>query len=602
MTDSGDEGTPADPTAESVHLSRIADGYLAVDEDWTTTDASVPAAALVDRDREQLVGADFWEAFPAAAGTQFQREYESVLKSGEPTSFRARYDPLDAWFEVDAYPDGDGLAIYFRDVTDDVLRDRLFRRLETATGRLQATETVDETWAETVDIVETVLELPLVSCRRRIDDRLVPVAASEAAAQRDFDPVEPGDPLWAAYEAGEQTVVDPVDPDEGVANVLLYPLGEHGLLGVADFETETYPEYLVEVGATLADHLATALDRAAREETLRERERSLERYETIVQTAGDAIYWLDDEGRFQRVNEQMLALTGRDRETLVGAHASLVFAERDVATSAAHIRAMVRGDRSPPVTESVTAITADGTRRHCEVSIAPLFVDGELDGTVGVLRDRTDLKRREQRLVVMDRVLRHNLRNKMNLVLGELDELPDDEHTAVIRTAATDLLSLSDDARRFADVIDPEGETRTTLDLTGIVERVVTDFQRGYPEATLRGETSPEVTVLANPAVEMAVTELVENALTHAGEAPTVTVTVRRDGEWVVLEVHDDGPGIDETELEALEIGTERPLTHASGLGLWLVSWTVESSGGTVDFDTSDGTCIRLRLPAGDRN
>jgi len=172
----------------------------------------------------------------------------------------------------------------------------------------------------------------------------------------------------------------------------------------------------------------------------------------------------------------------------------------------------------------------------------------------------------------------------------------------VIRTAATDLLSLSDDARRFADVIDPEGETRTTLDLTGIVERVVTDFQRGYPEATLRGETSPEVTVLANPAVEMAVTELVENALTHAGEAPTVTVTVRRDGEWVVLEVHDDGPGIDETELEALEIGTERPLTHASGLGLWLVSWTVESSGGTVDFDTSDGTCIRLRLPAGDRN
>jgi PAS domain S-box-containing protein len=601
VTDDGGEGTLTGVTADSVHLSRIADGYLAVDGDWTITDASTPAAALVDHDRSALVGADLWEVFPAAAGTRFQREYESVLSTGEPTSFRTRYDPLGAWFEVDAHPDGDGIAIYFRDVTDDVLRDRLFRRLETATGRLQATETVDETWAATVDIVETVLELPLVSCRRRIDDRLVPVAASEAAEEFDFDPVAPGDPLWDVYETGEQTVIDPADPYEGVANVVLYPLSEHGLLGVADFETETYPEYLVEAGATLSEHLATALDRAAREETLRERERSLERYETIVQAAADAIYWLDDEGRFQRVNEQLLALTGQDRETLVGAHASLVFPESDVATCEARIREVVRGERSPPVTESVTAVAADGTRRHCEVSIAPLFVEDDLDGTVGVLRDRTDLKRREQRLVVMDRVLRHNLRNKMNLVLGELDELSAGEHTAVIRSAATDLLSLSDDARRFGDVIDPEGETSVTLDLAEIVERVVGDFRRGHPEATLRRETVPDATVSANPAVEMAVAELVENALTHAGDAPTVAVSVRRDGEWVVLEVVDDGPGIDQTELEALETGTERPLTHASGLGLWLVSWTVESSGGTVAFDTNGGTCIRLRLPAASR-
>jgi len=589
----------SDDGADSVHLSRVADGYLAVDADWTITDASDPAARMLDRERSDLVGRELWAAFPAAVDTKFQREYEAVLSTGEPTTFRARYDPLDAWFEVNAYPHEGGLAIYFRDVTDDVVRDRLFRRLETATGRLQATETVDETWAETVDIVESVLELPLVSCRRRIDDRLVPVAASDAVEGFDFEPVSPGDPLWDAYEADEHTVVDPAGSFQGVDRVLLFPLGEHGLLGVADFDTESYPEYLVEAGATLAEHLETALDRAVREGTLRERERSLERYETIVQAAGDAIYWLDAEGRFQRVNEQLLALTGHDRETLVGAHASLVFPDRDVATCESRIRELVRGERDPPVTEPVEVHAADGATRYCEVSIAPLCSDGDLVGTVGILRDRTALKRREQRLVVMDRVLRHNLRNKMNLVLGELDELPENDHTDVIRSAATDLLSLSDDARRFADVIDPEGETSVTVDLAAVVERVVEDFRRGHPEATLRRETPAEAVVSCNPAVEMAVAELVENALTHGGPAPTVAVTVRRDGEWITVEVDDDGPGIDRTELEALETGTERPLTHASGLGLWLVSWTVESSGGTVEFDVDDGTRIRLRLPAG---
>jgi PAS domain S-box-containing protein len=588
----------SDDTADSLHLSRVADGYLAVDADWTITAASDPAAGMLERERAELVGRDLWDAFPAAVDTQFQREYEAVRSTGEPTTFRAKYDPLDAWFEIDAYPHEDGLAIYFRDVTDDVVRDRLFRRLETATGRLQATETVDETWAETVDIVESVLELPLVSCRRRIDDRLVPVAASETVEEFDFEPVSPGDPLWAAYEADEHTVVDPAGSFPGVDRVLLFPLGEHGLLGVADFETESYPDYLVEAGGTLAEHLETALDRAVREETLRERERSLERYETIVQAAGDAIYWLDAEGRFQRVNEQLLALTGHDRETLVGAHASLVFPERDVATAQSRIREMVDGERDPPVTEPVEVQAADGATRYCEVSIAPLFTDGDLVGTVGILRDRTALKRREQRLVVMDRVLRHNLRNKMNLVLGELDELPENDHTGVIRSAATDLLSLSDDARRFADVIDPEDEGSVTVDLAGVVERVVDDFRRGHPEATVRRETPAEAVVSCNPAVEMAVAELVENALTHGGPAPTVAVTVRRDGEWITVDVDDDGPGIDETELEALETGTERPLTHASGLGLWLVSWTVESSGGTLEFDVDDGTRIRLRLPA----
>ena len=290
-------------------------------------------------------------------------------------------------------------------------------------------------------------------------------------------------------------------------------------------------------------------------------------------------------------------MSGYERDALVGAHASTIIAEADVAACERAIRDMLADDRPTPATVSVELLTADGTSRYCEVAIAPLFDEERVGGTVGVLRDRTDLKRREERLVVMDRVLRHNLRNKMNVVLGELDAIDDGDHVERIRTAAKELLAISDDARRFDDVIDPDGEETVRLDLVPAVERAVEDFRSGFPEATLRLGAPDSATVSASPAIDMAVTELVENALTHGGARPTVTVTVEEEGEWITVEVSDDGPGIDPEELAALETGAERPLSHASGLGLWLVSWTVESSGGDVSFDVEDGTTVRLRLP-----
>jgi hypothetical protein len=49
--------------------------------------------------------------------------------------------------------------------------------------------------------------------------------------------------------------------------------------------------------------------------------------------------------------------------------------------------------------------------------------------------------------------------------------------------------------------------------------------------------------------------------------------------------------------LEALE---ETALEHGSGLGLWLVKWGVGALGGTVTFDTTDGTTVTLALPRGE--
>ena len=88
-----------------------------------------------------------------------------------------------------------------------------------------------------------------------------------------------------------------------------------------------------------------------------------------------------------------------------------------------------------------------------------------------------------------------------------------------------------------------------------------------------------------------------DDAPERGGDAPTVRVTAEADAETVRLTVADDGPGIDEGELDVLERGAETPLEHGSGVGLRLVDWIVDKSGGDLVVDTDDdGTAVHVTL------
>jgi len=67
-----------------------------------------------------------------------------------------------------------------------------------------------------------------------------------------------------------------------------------------------------------------------------------------------------------------------------------------------------------------------------------------------------------------------------------------------------------------------------------------------------------------------------------------------------LFSVRDDGPGLSEFDRDVLESGEAiEPLSHGSGLGLWLVYWAVERSGGDISVADREprGTEIAVRLP-----
>jgi signal transduction histidine kinase len=217
------------------------------------------------------------------------------------------------------------------------------------------------------------------------------------------------------------------------------------------------------------------------------------------------------------------------------------------------------------------------------------------------LRDVTDRRTREERLAVLNRVLRHNVRNELDVVLADAERIEDDDLRAGIRESATDLVALSERAREAEDVMTTSTDSPESVDLSAVARSAAEEYRSANPEADVTVSCPDELVISTRRAVVREVlSELVDNAITHSDESPaSVEVTVRAGTEAAAeLVVADDGPGIPERERRILADGNETQLEHGRGLGLWFVNWAVRRLGGDVSFGENDprGSVVTVRL------
>jgi PAS domain S-box-containing protein len=252
---------------------------------------------------------------------------------------------------------------------------------------------------------------------------------------------------------------------------------------------------------------------------------------------------------------------------------------------------------------------ADGPRLFLFRSI-PFRHDGE-QHSFGVYTDVTDRESQQRYHEVLNRLLRHNLRNDLNVILGLADQLAteinatDTDTTAVgdrLKQRVLDLIETTRRARELESVIDRSETDSSPTAIDDLVAAVHEELTETYPNATIRYTVDEPAVVIAGPALREAVVELAENAVEHTAVDPTIhfRVTTRPD-ETVVITIADDGPGIPAEEWAVVD-GAQSitPLDHCSGLGLWLAKWIVEAYGGDLAFVGPDpelgGAAIELRL------
>jgi signal transduction histidine kinase len=220
---------------------------------------------------------------------------------------------------------------------------------------------------------------------------------------------------------------------------------------------------------------------------------------------------------------------------------------------------------------------------------------------VAARRERDRARRTRDTLTFLNRTLRHELLNGVQLIHGYAELLADDEDPApderadAVVDTSEELIDLIDDVRQVADVhagtVDPG-----PVDLAAVVEETVDWAREAYPAAEFDVETDEAATALATDAVEHAVRNLVANAVDHSDrETPTVEITVEADAVETRVRVADDGPGFPDGE-DVLEPSDGE--TH--GFGLYLSKTLAEGYGGSLTLENDDprGAVATITLPA----
>ncbi|ELZ30601.1 histidine kinase [Halosimplex carlsbadense 2-9-1] len=216
------------------------------------------------------------------------------------------------------------------------------------------------------------------------------------------------------------------------------------------------------------------------------------------------------------------------------------------------------------------------------------------------------LAQRRSEVIVLNRVLRHNLRNAMTVVVGNADriaERTDDETTRTeadrIRRRGESLLELADHARAIESSLGARPDETATRPADAIIEDVATTLREEFPDADVRPSGPEEpVAVLDGDLLLVALDELARNAITH-NDAPTPAVEIDAvvDDGTVTFTVADDGPGMPAVERRVLtDSFVETPTQHGAGLGLWLVTWLVHWADGEVSVDVDDGTTVSVAV------
>ncbi|MFC6974107.1 histidine kinase N-terminal 7TM domain-containing protein [Halomicroarcula sp. GCM10025709] len=318
-------------------------------------------------------------------------------------------------------------------------------------------------------------------------------------------------------------------------------------------------------------------------------ERAAER--SAVEDLGSPTFVLDTADRVVTVNDAAADVFCLDRETVLGSRLS----------------ALVDVDLTDGADRQIVSVTTDSRDRQFSVVTSPLTdpADRRVGRTV-VFQEITREREREQRLDVLNRVIRHNLRNEMTVIMGHADLVSrrsDDEEidasAETIKASGERLLATGEKAREFERLRGREPRS-DPVDVVELVDALTTEIDIEFPNATVEADlpSTPTIVETDPQVLSLVVSSLLENALAHnETDDPRAVAAVASAADGIELTISDNGPGIEADELAPIRKGEETSLEHSTGIGLWIVSWGVSMLGGEIDFETDgDGTAVSVRL------
>lgn len=243
-----------------------------------------------------------------------------------------------------------------------------------------------------------------------------------------------------------------------------------------------------------------------------------------------------------------------------------------------------------------------------------LVTGGLIFGLTTALRGQVEhseakVARQREELLVLHRVLRHNLRNDLNVLIGRSQQLQEssDETSeqaavgAILRTA-TKMFHYTEQAERIRQVSSGDGSP-IEEDLSAKIPAVISSHPLVTNDVDVHLDIPENVTARVNRMLDHAIEELIRNAIEHNERSdPRVEITVDPVAgpmHFLEIRISDNGPGIPDRVVSILEQSEYDQLTHLQGMGLWFVHWVAMESDGRMIIEETEagGASVGLQVP-----
>jgi PAS domain S-box-containing protein len=311
----------------------------------------------------------------------------------------------------------------------------------------------------------------------------------------------------------------------------------------------------------------------------------------------------DAEFVIRDVNERGLEFLGYEYDELVGEPVVTVVGDPDVYDRIAET--LASGDSW---TGRFSVETRQGRNVYGDGSVSPIVVDDEVRGAVATFVNTTKQRQYENASEVLNRLLRHDLRNELNIMYGHIQRAQSapeaseaEESLSRAKDKIRDIVAKSERARDLRELLDRSTTaSNRPVRLDIVLNNTLVEAMHEFNDAEYRFEVFPEVSVVADDLLSPAVESILENAVVHNdAESPVVWVDVDVEADHVVLAVADNGPGVPESQRDLI-FGREEvdQLHHGTGISLFFVDCVVDSYGGDVWVEDNDpeGAVFKIRL------
>jgi PAS domain S-box-containing protein len=384
-------------------------------------------------------------------------------------------------------------------------------------------------------------------------------------------------------------------------------------------------EPILEAHGQIAGAVCTARDLSELrkvEAVARERQSLLQ---NILESARECIYALDREGNYKWCNQAMLELTGYQSKEIIGHHFLEHTYEEDREMRQQHFAAVLNGE---PRSFESRYFARNGDLRYAAVNCAPIVVDGQTTGVLGIAHDITEQKHEHERAARADKLralgqlasgVAHDFNNSLAAILGRaqliLRRVSDEDlirSLGIIVTAAEDAAATVRRIQTFArKSVSSELEI---LDLGELLRDAMEITRTRWQNEARAAGINIEVTLNAEPGllIRGSASELREvfvNLIVNAVDAMPLggklNIHGRRQAERLKLSFADTGTGMkQEVRDRIFEPFYTTKGAHGTGLGLAVSYGIIERHAGiiTVESKVATGTTFHLELPLSARD